>query len=149
MIELIRANQLEIMLFFSGVCAVLIPLTWATTILSSRRKWLLTLIEVVSTLLLIFDRFAYIFRGDVSTLGYWMVRISNFMTFALQLFQLLFFNLYLCDMLLKEGKAEKPPKLLVFNQLLQLLYIVNKIHYTKLLSEELLAHFGHDSGDVD
>ena len=116
MIELIRANQLEIMLFFSGVCAVLIPLTWATTILSSRRKWLLTLIEVVSTLLLIFDRFAYIFRGDVSTLGYWMVRISNFMTYGLQLAQLMFFNLYVCDLLLHEGGLRKPPKLLIINQ---------------------------------
>ena len=116
MIEFIRSNQLDVMLFFSGVCAILIPLTWVTTTLSKRRKWLLTLIEAVSSLLLIFDRFAYIYRGDASELGYWMVRISNFMTFALQLLQLLFFNLYLCDMLLKEGKAEKPPKLLVANQ---------------------------------
>ena len=69
MIEFIRSNQLDVMLFFSGVCAILIPLTWVTTTLSKRRKWLLTLIEAVSSLLLIFDRFAYIYRGDASELG--------------------------------------------------------------------------------
>ena len=53
MIEFIRSNQLDVMLFFSGVCAILIPLTWVTTTLSKRRKWLLTLIEAVSSLLLI------------------------------------------------------------------------------------------------
>ena len=38
MIELIRTYQLDIMLFFSGVCAVLIPLTWSITTLTRQRK---------------------------------------------------------------------------------------------------------------
>ena len=116
MFEFIRVNQLDLMLFFSGVCAVLIPLTWVTSTLTKQRKWLLMLIELVSALLLIFDRFAYIYRGDISELGFWMVRISNFMTFALQLCQLMFFNLYLTDLLLREGGLAKPPKLLIVNQ---------------------------------
>lgn len=116
MIELIRTYQLDIMLFFSGVCAVLIPLTWSITTLTRQRKWLLTLMELLSALLMIFDRFAYIYRGDVSELGYWMVRVSNFMTYGLQLSQLMAFNLYLCDLLMHEGGIEKPPKILVVNQ---------------------------------
>ena len=116
MLEFIKASQLDVMLFFSGVCAILIPLTWFTTTLSKRRKKLLTWIETVSALLLIFDRFAYIYRGDPSTMGFWMVRISNFMTFGLQLCQLMFFNLYICDLLTNEGGEKKPPKILVVNQ---------------------------------
>ena len=97
MIEYIRNNQLDIMLFFSGACAVLIPLTWVTTTLSCKRKWMLTLIELSSALLLIFDRFAYIYRGDPSNLGYWMVRISNFFVFSMQVFELEALNIYLSD----------------------------------------------------
>ena len=104
MIEYIRNNQLDIMLFFSGACAVLIPLTWVTTTLSCKRKWMLTLIELSSALLLIFDRFAYIYRGDPSNLGYWMVRISNFFVFSMQVFELEALNIYLSDLFRCEGK---------------------------------------------
>ena len=115
MIDLIRNYQLDIMLFFSGACALLIPLTWVTTTLSRERKWLLTLLELISALLLIFDRFAYIYRGDPSSLGYWMVRISNFIVFSMQICVLEALNMYLCDLFLREGKLEKAPKLLIIN----------------------------------
>ena len=116
MIDLIRNYQLDIMLFFSGACALLIPLTWVTTTLSRKRKWLLTLLELFSVLLLIFDRFAYIYRGDPSSLGYWMVRISNFIVFSMQICVLEALNIYLCDLFLREGKLEKTPKLLIINK---------------------------------
>ena len=116
MIDLIRNYQLDIMLFFSGACALLIPLTWVTTTLSRERKWLLTLLELISALLLIFDRFAYIYRGDPSSLGYWMVRISNFIVFSMQICVLEALNIYLCDLFLREGKLEKAPKLLIINK---------------------------------
>ena len=41
--------------------------------------------ELSAMFLLIADRRAYIYRGDVSTLGWWMVRISNFLAFFLLL----------------------------------------------------------------
>lgn len=115
MIEYIRNNQLDIMLFFSGACAVLIPLTWVTTTLSCKRKWMLTLIELSSALLLIFDRFAYIYRGDPSNLGYWMVRINNFFVFSMQVFELEALNIYLSDLFRCEGKLKRTPKLLSVN----------------------------------
>lgn len=45
------------------------------------RLWFMLLVNGV---LLISDAFAYIFRGEVSTLGMYMTRISNFMVFALE-----------------------------------------------------------------
>ena len=39
-------------------------------------------LEISAMFLLIADRRAYIFRGDTSALGWWMVRISNFLVFS-------------------------------------------------------------------
>ncbi len=115
MIDFLRVFQLDIMLFLSGVCAVLVPLTLILRTLSTRRKWLLTILEISASLLLIFDRFAYLYRGDVSPLGYWMVRVSNFLVFALQITLLISFNHYLMDLLRNEGGMKKSPVALVLN----------------------------------
>ena len=48
---------------------------------NSRRT--LVLLQIITGILLIFDAVAYIFRGSSSQTGYYMVRISNFMVFAL------------------------------------------------------------------
>ena len=48
---------------------------------NSRRT--LILLQIITGLLLICDAFAYIFRGNSSQLGFYMVRISNFMVFSL------------------------------------------------------------------
>ena len=45
----------------------------------------LFLLELSAMFLLIADRRAYIYRGDPSTKGWWMVRISNFLVFFLTL----------------------------------------------------------------
>ena len=110
MFEFIRSIQLDAMLFLSGVCAVLLPMTWMTKTLSHRRKTYLFLLEGAAMLLMIFDRFAYMYRGDPSNLGFWMVRISNFIVFALELSLLHYFNLYLWDLLRNEGGLKKRPR---------------------------------------
>ena len=50
------------------------------------------------------DRYAYIFRGDPSRLGFWMVRISNFLVYFMTLFISHALTLYLCDLFRSEGK---------------------------------------------
>ena len=50
---------------------------WVSKSLSHRRKALLVSMELGAMFLLVFDRFAYIYRGNISSTGYWMVRISN------------------------------------------------------------------------
>ena len=59
---------------------------------NSRRT--LILIEIITGFLLIFDALAYIFRGNTSPLGYYMVRVSNFMVFALNYVTTFFFCFY-------------------------------------------------------
>ena len=79
--EFLRQHQLNIMLILTGICGVLGFLALLTSTLSTKRKHALVSIELSAMLLLICDRFAYIYRGDVSTLGFWMVRGCNFLVF--------------------------------------------------------------------
>ncbi|MCR4589088.1 MAG: HD domain-containing protein [Lachnospiraceae bacterium] len=110
MYQLIRNHQLNIMLFLCGACAVIAFFVLVTGSMSRRRRASLFLVEFGATMLLTFDRFAYLFRGDVSNLGYWMVRISNFLVFFLTLATLMAFNFYMGDLLTHEGQVESLPK---------------------------------------
>lgn len=88
-----------------------------TKSLSKRRKVAVVLIELGAMLLLIADRKAYIFRGDASVLGYWMVRISNFLVFSMTLFVIYAFNIYLIDLITNEGKLDKVPRRLTWTKI--------------------------------
>ncbi len=59
---------------------------------NSRRT--LILLQIITGLLLICDAFAYIFRGNSSQLGFYMVRISNFMVFSLNYVTTFLFSFY-------------------------------------------------------
>ena len=53
------------------------------------------------------DALAYIFRGCVGSLGYYMVRISNFMVFILSDVIMFFFHVYVCSYLFEDGEWKK------------------------------------------
>jgi len=108
----LREIQLSVMLFLSGACGVLILLTSFTKTMSASRRRALVYMQVVSMLLLLFDREAYIYRGDVSELGYWMVRISNFAVFLFSLCGTHSFNLYLIDLYKGKDKLNRIPNTL-------------------------------------
>ena len=59
---------------------------------NSRRT--LILLQIITGLLLVFDALAYIFRGNTSQTGYYMVRICNFMVFSLNYVTTFFYCLY-------------------------------------------------------
>ena len=111
--EYLREHQLNIMLILIGICGIIAFFVLLTKTMNRRRKISLLLLEMGSFLLLVFDRFAYIYRGDLSTLGYWMVRISNFMVYFMLLFTLMAFNVYLADLFRHEGGLPKTPKRLM------------------------------------
>ena len=74
------------MLFMSGMCGVLAFLSCVSKVLSPKRRRILTLLESAAMLLLIADWLAYRFRGNQGQLGFWMVRVSNFLAFFMMLF---------------------------------------------------------------
>ncbi len=135
--EVLRAHQLNIMLSLSSICGIIAFFVLITRAMPKTRKLALLLTETGAMLLLIFDRYAYIYRGDVSALGWWMVRISNFLTFALTIFVAFGLNLYLCDLLTGEGGLSGVPKrlklvnaLTVVGELLVVANLFTGFYYT-------------------
>lgn len=61
-----------------------------------KQKWMLCM-ELFTSLLLASDALAWTFRGYSGIFGYYIVRISNFLVFALTDVVLLFFHLYVCS----------------------------------------------------
>lgn len=117
-VEFIRSIQLNLMIFLSGICFVLAILSYLTKTMPKKRRLCLIHIQLGASLLLMMDRFAYIYRGDVSTTGWWMVRISNFSVFFITLFLIYFFNMYLIDLLRNEGGLSRTPKRFIAVQIL-------------------------------
>ena len=105
MYELIKSNQLDIMLMLCGACAIVMVLIVMTDFLAKRRKQILIMMELTAFFLLWFDRLAYIYAGAPGDKAGILVRLSNFMVFFLTPTIVLFFNLYLTDWLYKEGKV--------------------------------------------
>lgn len=114
MFDFIRNHQMNIMLCLCAACATMTIMLFLTKFLSTRRKWILICIEVVATLLLFFDRLAYIYAGNTESIGYIMVRLSNFMVFFLTSTTVFVFNFYIIDLVLNEGQLTKIPRRLVF-----------------------------------
>ncbi len=109
---LIREHQLSIMLFMSGICAVLAFMTMIIKSLSPKRKCILALMELSAMLLMLFDRASYLYRGDISTLGFFMVRICNGMVFFLSIFIPHLVTQYLKDLYRNEGGLRTVPRCL-------------------------------------
>ena len=112
--DFLRENQLDIMLILSGICGLIAFFSLIIKTLTPRRKFALAFMDLGAMLLLIFDRYAYIYRGDTSRFGFWMVRISNFVVFSMSLTIIFAFNIYLTDLYANESGLEKTPKRLKF-----------------------------------
>ena len=112
--------QADIMMILSGVCGIMALFICMSNTMSRKRKHIMLLLEISAMFLLIADRRAYIHSGDISTLGWWMTRISNFLVFFLTLVVLYAFNLYLIDLYTHEGGLAEIPKRLLFVKFLAL-----------------------------
>ena len=122
--EVLRQNQADLMMLLSGVCGIMALFVHMTDTMSESRKKALMLLELSAMLLMIFDRRAYLYRGDASTKGWWLVRISNFGVFLLTLVVIYFFNMYFIDLFTHEGKLAAPPKRLQITKILLLIGMV-------------------------
>ncbi|MBP5472161.1 MAG: HD domain-containing protein [Lachnospiraceae bacterium] len=114
MLNYLVAHQLNIMMWLSGICGMTAVLLFFSNALSRKRKWILILMEMTALFLLSFDRSAYIYAGDTSTVGYYMIRISNFLVFFLTPMIVLNLNLYISDLILNEGGSKTLPLRVVF-----------------------------------
>ena len=100
MIEFIRQHQLNMMLSLSSICAI-VSLFIVLTGISGRKKKALLLLEIGAAVLLISDRATYIFDGNTTTLGSWMVQINNFLDYFMTIVVVFAFNQYLKEFFLE------------------------------------------------
>ncbi|WP_027727866.1 HD-GYP domain-containing protein [Treponema sp. C6A8] len=105
MFDFLKIYQLDIMLYLCATSTIMAVLLFITRFLPRRRKWILIGMELNATLLLGFDRLAYIYSGNLGAVGYVMVRLSNFIVFFMTSGIVFCFNLYISDLI--ESKVGK------------------------------------------
>ncbi|MBO4532770.1 MAG: HD domain-containing protein [Treponema sp.] len=110
MFDYIRLHQLNIMLVLSSICILLAFFACITKSISIKKRIGLLLTESSAAIMLLADRLAYIYRGNTSELGWYMVRISNFLVFFFTLFVIYAFNIYLEDLFTTKSTSKTIPK---------------------------------------
>ena len=118
MFEFLRLHQLNIMLVMNGICGMLAILILFTKTLRPKRKQSLLFMETGAVLLLLSDRCAYLYRGNLSSFALAATRLSNFLVFFMSLFILFSFNMYLIDYCTNEGGLKRAPKRLLLAKIL-------------------------------
>ena len=108
----LQMYQLDIMMFMCGMCGILAIMTFITKSLPRKTKIILTSMEISAMLLLLFDRLSYIYRGDVSTLGFYMVRVSNGFVYVMSLVIPFLVTRFLEDIYQSEFAITRAPKML-------------------------------------
>ena len=108
---------MDLMLVLSGICfSLAICGIFSNT--SVMKKFYLFIMDMGAAILMLSDRFAYIYRGNITPLGYWMVRICNFLTMFIILVLILSFNGYLIELCKNNPKIRKLPVRLKINRLI-------------------------------
>lgn len=108
----LKNYQLEIMFVLEWFCLLLAVFGLIMKIEPKKKKLSLIAVELSTMILLWADRNAYIFRGNTTQLGYYMVRITNFIVFAFLFIILDSFNTYMLSYLEQFGENDKSIKIL-------------------------------------
>ncbi|MCR4691861.1 MAG: HD domain-containing protein [Lachnospiraceae bacterium] len=109
MVTWLQDHQLNIMLILGAICVFTAFLSLMTKSLHPRRKYALCGMQISAALMLFADRFCYMYRGDLSTTGYYMVRICNFTVFFMLYSLIFWFCQYLGNLYRTDGEMEKKP----------------------------------------
>lgn len=98
MIDFLIAHQEEIMMVLSGMCGVIAIFVLLMKSLPKKRRHALLAVEICAMFIMIADYLAYAYRGELSETAYYVVRISNFVVFFLNIGILYAFNAYLTNL---------------------------------------------------
>jgi putative nucleotidyltransferase with HDIG domain len=77
----IQQVQVIFMLWTTIFCIIAAIIVLVTRKFDKNQATWVMMLLIVNGIINIFEAFAYLYRGDVSEVGYWMVRISNFVVF--------------------------------------------------------------------
>ncbi len=98
MIDFLIAHQEEIMMVLSGMCGVIAIFVLLMKSLPKKRRHALLAVEICAMFIMIADCLAYAYRGELTEIAYYVVRISNFVVFLLNIGILYAFNAYLTNL---------------------------------------------------
>ncbi len=98
MIDFLIAHQEEIMMVLSGMCGVIAIFVLLMKSLPKKRRHALLAVEICAMFIMIADCLAYAYRGELTEIAYYVVRISNFVVFFLNIGILYAFNAYLTNL---------------------------------------------------
>ena len=138
--DFIRNYQLNMMLALSSICAVIIFFVSITKYISKEKKKSLLIMTISALVLLMSDRYAYYFRGDTTLFGYYMVRISNYLVFAMSLSIIYGFNNYLISFHNDNSTNSKVPKILKY---IKILIIIG--HILLIISQFTNLYYSFDT----
>ncbi len=139
--EFFIQHQLDLMLFMSGICGALVVMVFISNSIPKRRRNALLFLEISSFFLLIFDRFAYIYRGDTTPLGFFMVRVSNFIVFVLSLFIVCAFNDFLRVFIFYEIKDYRDINISIIRYLVRLNYLFILLGIILIISSQFTGFY--------
>ncbi len=98
MYEYLVAHQVEIMMYLGIMCTNVVIFVLLMRSIPKKRRRALLGVQACAMVIMYSDCAAYVFRGDPSRLGFWAVRISNFLVYFLIIGILFSFNAYIIDL---------------------------------------------------
>lgn len=98
LIGFLESHQEDIMMVLSAMCGIIAVFVLMMRSLPQKRRIALLAVEICAMFIMISDCLAYAYRGNPSETGYWVVRISNFTVFFLNIGILYAFNAYLVNL---------------------------------------------------
>ena len=101
MTDLTRIISISSLFFLSLFCFQAGVFLWSGHKLRQNGRRTLIFIEFFTGFLLIFDALAYSYRGNTSSAGYYMVRISNFFVFICNSSISFFVCFYVCEFIMQ------------------------------------------------
>ena len=97
MSDLIRTISISTLIFLSFFCFQVGIFLWSGHQLKQNGRRTLIFVELFTGFMLLFDALAYIFRGNTSQLGWFMVRLSNLFVYICNFSISFFFCFYVCE----------------------------------------------------
>ena len=126
----IRIIHVSLELWGGIFCLIAALCMFLTRNFETNKRKLLMFMQLSTAVLLFMDALAWAYRGVSGTVGFYMVRISNFMVFFLGDLILLLYHLYLCDCLFageyEQKKIKRIPAVCVVVCIGMLLVIVSQ-----------------------
>ena len=111
MLQFLRTYQTNIMFVLSGICGMIALFACITRYPSRQRKIAQLVMALSAMLLLISEILGEAYYGNVTPVGYWMVRICNFFVYLTTLLLIHGFTVYLADMFRVDLKMPVPKAL--------------------------------------